>query len=143
MRLREFIFHNLGRKLLSIVLACLIWFTINPRVEKNSRPLVSPVFSRPELTFRLPVWKLTSRTSADGFSIQPSQVEVTVTGDAGVLEGLSHRDFAVYVNLVGLRDTQGAHKRVLVSKPEKVQVARVVPEDVWVERSTADPSRAN
>jgi YbbR domain-containing protein len=127
--LRHLILHDFWLKLFSLGLAVLIWFTVHFASQRE----VSPVtFSANERKFpNLPVMVVFAAEDVRTFKVNPSQVDVTVQGDAKLLKNLQGKDFRVMVDLTGI---EAAHlrKRVEVTPPPGVVHAHATPGEVEV-----------
>lgn len=142
--LRDLVFHNFSWKVTSILIAILIWVTIYANQSglklldifrsREIRPMVSQ-------RRRLPVTVITPATDMRRFSITPKEVEVSIRGEAAVLDKLKVSDLAAFVNLTDVNDDVFSQKRVNIYAPTNVTPVSVVPEEVAVERvAPADPA---
>jgi YbbR domain-containing protein len=131
--LREFVLHDFLLKVFSLALAILIWFTVT-EVQKESSPLPRLTMNADVRTFSsLPVLVVCSAEEVRNFKITPSEVELTVQGDARILNKLSNKDFRVTVDLTGIEAVGGSlRKRVDVSTPAGVSHARSEPLEVQI-----------
>jgi YbbR domain-containing protein len=127
--LRHLILHDFWLKLFSLALAVMIWFTVHFASQKEVSPLT---FAANERKFpNLPVMVVFPAEDVRSFKVKPSEVEVTVQGDAKLLKNLQSKDFRVMVDLTGI---EAAHmrKRVEVTPPPGVIHAHVTPAEVEV-----------
>src|SRR5262245_40345760 len=127
--LRHLIFRDFLLKLLSLVLATLIWLIINFAIQKQVSPLA---LTAGERRFpNLPVMVMFAAEDVRTFKVKPSEVEVTVQGDAKILKNLQSRDIRVMVDLTGI---EAAHlrKRVEVTPPPGVAHDFATPQEVEV-----------
>lgn len=130
--LRDLIFHDFLLKLFSLALAVLIWFTIT-EVQKEASPLPRLTLNSEVRTFsNLPVVVMSAAQDVRSFKVYPSEVEVTVQGDAKILKTLTSKDIRVIVDLTGVEGSGGLRKRIEVSTPSGVTHVRVEPQDVEV-----------
>jgi YbbR domain-containing protein len=127
--LRHLIFHDFWLKLLSLVLATLIWFLIHLAIQKQVSPLTLTANERKFA--KLPVMVMFAAEDVRTFKVKPSEVEVTVQGDDKILKNLQARDIRVMVDLTGI---EAAHlrKRVELTSPPGVAHAFATPQEVEV-----------
>ena len=122
--LRHLIFEDFWLKLFSLGLAVLIWLT----VTFASQPEGQRVFAD------LPVRIVSSAADVRSFQVNPRGVDVTVQGNAKIVQGLQSQDIRVIVDLTGLETAQNLHKPVEVSTPAGVSYVRVEPREVQVSK---------
>ena len=127
--LRHPIFHDFWLKLLSLVLATLIWFIIHFAIQKQVSPLTLTANERKFPS--LPVMVMFAAEDVRSYKVKPSEVEVVVQGETKILKNLQSRDIRVMVDLTGI---EAAHmrKRVEVTPPPGVSHTRVTPQEVEV-----------
>ena len=131
---RELILNNFWQKIFSLVLATLIWFTIDraylPDVELPKSPFT--VLQTNE--FRLPITIMTSAAARQTFKVDPSEVDVRVKGDRAKLKNLKPEDIQVYVKLIDVDPTKLATDELfpVTVNPPKDVTAEVWPEFVQV-----------
>ena len=129
---RDFILNNFGWKLVSVVVAILIWMTINSNIENSFK--LPETHSSITVSRHLPVAVRKTPGDVRGFVITPAEAEVTIRGEERVLDNLRMSDVDVSVNLIDVTDARSFRKRVTVRAPPNVVVMRVAPEEVTVER---------
>jgi YbbR domain-containing protein len=130
--LRHLIFHDFLLKVFSLTLAVLIWLTIHFASEKGGSPVAPLKLPTHQRTFaKLPVMVIFAAEDVRTSKVRPSEVEVTLQGEAKLLDDLQNRDIRVMVDLTGI---EAAHlrKRIEVSPPAGVTVVRVTPAEVEV-----------
>jgi YbbR domain-containing protein len=136
MPLRDFILNNLWYKVLSLVLATLIWFVITSNQPMESKsPGLPPLGSKPR-HFHRPIMVLTSATNLWPLEVQPNEVEVKVRGEPAALEKLSAEDIQVYVKLTDMPDPAGSFA-VEVQLPQQFFLQQVSPAQVLIRRGAA------
>src|SRR5437868_3842641 len=126
---RHLIFHDFWLKLFSLVLAGLIWFTIHFASQREVSPLV---FTANERKFsNLPVMVMFAAEDVHSYKVKPSEVAVTVQGEAKILRNLQSKDIRVIVDLTGI---EAAHlrKRIEITPPAGVTHAHADPAEVEV-----------
>ncbi len=145
MAIREYLPNNFGWKLLSVVLAILIWFAIRFGIhpEAGGTGVDTATAMRTTRDFEgLPITVLRAASDLRSFTVDPSEVNVKVTGEPNVLTNLKASDIEVYVNLVSIKDAPAMRKRIQVSTPPGVIATRIIPGDVFVERRSTPPQTA-
>ena len=134
--IRNLVFHDFWLKLFSLVLAVLTWLTVNfnsQRSQRESSPISPFMPLVPERTFfNLHVMVMSAAEDVRNFKVIPSEVAVTVQGDARSLMTLQAKDIRVLVDLTGMQATGSVTRRIEVSTPAGVTHAQVIPPDVRV-----------
>jgi len=133
MRWRDLILNNLGWKLLALVLATLIWATYSSDLMDRLRPGSLRRFSA------VPVTVLTTAAGGRSYQVTPEKIEVVLRGPASLLAALQPGEVRAYVDLTGVRDTEGLRLKIEVNAPPGFTVARVVPADAYVEVASLKP----
>jgi YbbR domain-containing protein len=124
MALRDLISHNLGLKLISLLLAILLWFTIRFGLDRGAHQReLGP----------LPVIVMRDPLDSHGYSLKPPTVMVSVSGPRRVIEGLTGKEIQVFINLTGVQPNPPFTKRVEVFTPNPITMLRVEPAAVRVE----------
>jgi YbbR domain-containing protein len=130
--LRHLVFHDFLLKVFSFALAVLIWFTVT-EIQKEASPLPRFTMNSEVRTFsNLPVVVMSAAEDVRSFKVYPSEVEVTVQGDARILKNVLSKDIRVIVDLTGVEGSGGLRKRIEVSTPSGVTHVRVEPQEVEV-----------
>jgi len=130
--LRHLIFHDFLLKVFSLALAVLIWLTIHFASQKEGSPVTPLTLTTTQRTFpKLPVMVIFAAEDVRTSKVKPSEVEVTVQGEAKVLENLQGKDIRVMVDLTGIEAAR-LRKRIEVSPPAGVTLVRVTPPEVDV-----------
>lgn len=131
--MRALFFTNFRVKLVSLLAAVLLWFTIH-LANPPEATLVDREFPG------LPIDVKVAAGDPHGYEVEPGTVTVRLRGDLGVLQGLREEKIEVFVNLTDInRSTKGLRKRIQVHPPEGTRLMSVDPEDVMVERLPAPP----
>jgi len=152
MGLREYVLNNLGRKLVSLCLASLVWFTVSSVDRKEPRLLESPFGSllpKPvtELVTgefaQIPITLVSLAQDTRAFRLDARQAKVIVSGERGVLLRLTAKDIQVVVDLTDLarekKSEPGTNliiRPVRVRTPDGISVVKVEPSAVLVEPLT-------
>src|SRR5262245_16570128 len=149
MALRDYVLNNLGRKLVSLCLASLIWFTVSSADRKEPRLLESALESllpNPvtdlvpgELT-QVPIAIVSLAQDTRAFRLEPRHAKVIVNGERGLLRRLTAKDIQAVVDLTDLgnakktdTNTNPLIRPVRVRSPEGTTVLKVEPANVQVE----------
>ncbi|MCX8090995.1 MAG: hypothetical protein N3I86_08710 [Verrucomicrobiae bacterium] len=130
--MRALLTRDLGWKVLSLVLATVVWFT----VRTLSREALSPAKALESWATRtfedVPVLVVSAAADVREFRVQPPVAQITVSGRPEVLKALETRDIHVMVNLTGIETARDLKMRPDVSVPAGVTVERVVPTEMRV-----------
>ena len=127
MSVRELLLHNFAWKLVSLVLAVLVWFTLQSGVQRQLRPSDLRTFSRLEITV------MTTAGDERSFRVEPSTVAVTVNGDTCSMRNLRASDVQVFVNLTEILDAKVLRKKIQVYVPPGINVVEIDPPEVSVQ----------
>jgi len=132
--LRKLVFQDLWLTLFSFALAVLIWFTVDFATKTDDSHSVSlSLAPREQRTFHeLPVLVMCPADELRGFIVSPKAVEVTVEGEANLIQKLQEKEIHVIVDLGGINSAQELSKRIEVSTPPGIKPFRVTPEVVQV-----------
>jgi hypothetical protein len=149
MRLRDYVLNNLGRKLVSLCLASLIWFNVSSMDRKEPRLLESPFGSllpKPvtELVTgefaQIPIAILSLAQDTRAFRLDARQAKVIVSGERGLLLRLTAKDIQVVVDLTDLPNAKKTDpstnliiRPVRVRSPGGISVVKVEPSAVLLE----------
>jgi len=152
MALRDYVLNNLGRKLVSLCLASLIWFTVSSADRKEPRLLESPFGSllpKPvtELVTgefgQIPITILSMARDTRAFRLDARVAKVIVSGERGQLLRLTAKDIQAVVDLTELANARKTDtstnlmtRPVRVRSPEGIAVLKVEPSTVLVEPIT-------
>jgi YbbR domain-containing protein len=130
--LRHLLFQDFWLKLFSLALAVLIWLTVSFTQSGGGRSLfANPAI--PEKTYDgIPVLVMSSAADVRSVKVNPSEVQVTVRGDAKLLQDLQLRDIRALVDLTGIESARGLLKRIEVTTPAGITFVKVVPDEVEV-----------
>jgi YbbR domain-containing protein len=123
--LRHIFLEEFLLKLFSLLLAVVVWLIVTFASQKEAG-MTPRVFSN------LPIRVLSSAEDVRGFKVSPSEVEVTVQGNANTLQNLASKDFQAVVDLTGVATARDLHKHVEVWVPAGVALIRVAPKEVQV-----------
>lgn len=130
---RAYILNNFWWKLLSVLLATLIWLTIHSIVEVDAR--MGQLAGATDQDFaNLPITVMTSAADLRGFQIVPSTATVTLRGEDEALKRVAPRNIQVYVNLTEAKQAAANVERIYAFAPPGFAVIKVTPPFVRVER---------
>jgi hypothetical protein len=153
MGLRDYVFNNLGRKLVSLCLASLIWFNVSStdrtdRKQQSLEPrlLESPFGSLPgtelmtgEFT-QIPIAIVSLAQDKQAFRLDKRHAKVIVSGERGIVIRLTAKDIQAVVDLTDLASarkndtsTNLIIRPVLARSPDGITVLKVEPSSVLVE----------
>jgi len=130
--LRTLFFQDFWLKLFSVALALLIWLTVSFAQSGGGRNFFANA-SVPEQTYEnIPVLVVSEAADVRNFKVNPNEVEVTVRGDAKLLQDLQARDIRALVDLTGIESARSLRKQIQVTTPRGITLVQVVPEEVDV-----------
>jgi len=133
MSLRDILTRNLGWKLLSLVLAVVIWVTV--KVVSTERG------DQVERSFlNLPLQIVSSTADVRAFRVSPVTVDVTVKGRGETIKALTEREIHSFVDASDAEASQKFTRRVEVAVPAGVTIVRVDPTEATVEVRAPNPS---
>lgn len=124
--MRDLLLRNFQVKLLSLVAATFIWFTVRlanpPEVALVERDFPG-----------LPITVMLGSDEAFRYKIEPWTAQVRLRGDPATFQNLREKPIEVFVNLTDTeKQTKGLRKRVQVYLPEGLRLMSVDPEEVTV-----------
>lgn len=129
--LRSIFIKDFWPKLFCLVLAVLIWSLVSLAIKKESAPPSLPRGPTTRRTFpNIPVMILSSGTEPRSFIINPTRIEVSVRGEAKLMQSLQDKDIRAVVDVTGIADALDMRKRVEVTVPEGMSVISITPEEV-------------
>lgn len=119
MPLRKLIADQFWLKLLSLVLACLIWLTVRANIGTTSGEATRTFEARPILL-------LTDSAEHVAMVANPNKASVTVRGPAGLVQELADSDVHVYLRLAD-SSMAGGQLPIHAHVPAGVSVMLVTP----------------
>jgi YbbR domain-containing protein len=131
----DFFLRNFWLKLASLILATLIWLTVQANLDKETRGVYPDANLSDELDkrvvtqkrFELPVTILSEGSNSAIYRSIPTNVTVTFSGEAVKINGLEERELLAFVDAGGVTDRQHEVFPVLVNAPSGVSLLRVIP----------------
>lgn len=136
MTLRRLILHNFWLKLVSILLASLLWLVVQAGLSDDGND--TPRFARGSnpRQFERPVLVLTDLSAGRRFKAEPREVRVEVSG-LGV-QHLQSSDVHAYVELMEPAKMKGEVPiKVIVRIPRGLKLVKVLPETVVIRQVEA------
>jgi len=129
MALHSILAHHFWLKLLSLVLACLIWLTVKANIGTTAGEATRTFVNRPVLL-------LTDGAEHIAMIASPNQASVTVRGPALLIQELTDQDVHVYVRLHDRSQTT-SELPVHAHVPSGATVALVTPATATVKPAAA------
>ena len=134
MTLRDLILNNFVWKLISLLLAVLVWWRVHAiHTTEKEQALTSVVSPEETATFSIPVRVLGPARTPRGFAVVPGEVNVTLRGGSDALQRISTTNVLVYVDAIFGPDVKSAKRTVVVRPPAGVKVHEIRPREVHVE----------
>ena len=134
MTLRDLILDNFPWKLISLLLAVLVWWRVDSILEREEEQALTPAANLEETaTFSVPVRVLGPARTPRGFAVVPSEVNVTLRGGSEALQRITTTNILVYVDAIFAPDVKSAKRTVVVRPPVGVRVQEIRPREVYVE----------
>lgn len=136
--------RNFWLKMASLILATLIWLTVQANLDKENRGVypdknLSDEWDRRVVTqkrFELPVTIFSGGSNSMVYHSIPTNVTVTFSGEAVRINGLEEREVLAFVDAGGVTDPQHEVFPVLVNAPATVNLLRVIPPVVRLKLAT-------
>jgi YbbR domain-containing protein len=123
MKIKNFLFNNLGLKLAALFLALIVWVAVTGKDRPNS-----------ERQIEAEVEHFNRAPNIDVISVRPDKVRFTITGRSKELDKVSAKDFKVKINLKGV--TEGSRQNYFTEDfmefPENFKPTEVHPRMIEV-----------
>lgn len=130
---RNLVFKDFWLKLFSLALAILIWLTVYYIIhgETSNSPLLA-LIGRPvdETVMTVPVRVPSSGTQS--FSVEPSEVHVTLRGDPKLLRNLRSDDVRAQVDVSGVEAADGMLRPIQMVLPPGIAYTHLSHNEVEV-----------
>lgn len=131
----DFFLHNFWLKMASLILATLIWLTVQANLDKENRRVYPDRVLSDEMDKRvvtqkrleLPVTVLVDGRNSTEYRSVPTNVAVTVSGETMRINSLSEQEFLAYIETGGVTNPQREIFPILVNLPANVTLLRVIP----------------
>lgn len=135
MALRDYILNHFWLKLFSLLAAILLWFWIQTGINKEHKLGQNPFmnFSSRE-SVPVAVTVLGPPGDARVFKVEPSQIYVTITGEAAVLNELTRKELKAYVDLTDLKRNEDDDRKIELHVPDGVTIVRLSQRSVKVQQ---------
>ena len=133
---RNLVVKDFWLKLFSLALAILIWLTVwfINHGETSASPWLSLLgHAADENIVSVPVHVPSG--IGQNFSVEPSEVQVTLRGDPKLLKNLRKLDIRAQVDLTGIESANGLIRPVEIVLPQGVSYTHIVPDEVEVHDS--------
>ena len=127
MHLPRFVAHNLGWKAISVLAAILVWMSLKSTTPARFAPTASRTFRR------LPITVMTAATDQHIFRVEPSLVDVRVSGNPEQIDKLQPSDIHVFVDLTTVTQARDLRLRVEVYTPAGLRLVAMSPKEVLVQ----------
>lgn len=124
--------HNLGWKVVSVMLATTVWLLVHYNSTEIERPQEIRTFDS------VPIVVLTPANDPYVFLVEPPSVRVSVRGPEAAVKALRASDVKVFVDLIGVSQLV-VRRDVEVRLPEGIFLASLYPNEVKIERLSSDP----
>ena len=137
MGLRQFVQHNLGLKIIALLLATLTWLTIRFAIHQEQR---NQTFTSTLVTNTwtgIPILVLRDAHDLHVYELSPSEATVTAVGEAPRLRQLRARDFKLFVDFGARQPAAGAVGNIEVIYPAGIENILVAPATARVNGVTA------
>ena len=122
--------HNRWQKITALLLATLIWFTVDRKLQHGGGVRLTLDGSTRQFE-RVPIRLLISHGTAERYETVPELATVTVRGDPGGLNRLRRMDLEVFASVDSIPSGGEVRQRIRVVLPG-YEIVRVVPEEVLI-----------
>jgi YbbR domain-containing protein len=138
---RNIILHNFGWKMLSLLLAALMWLyiaTVSQRDERIAAASREVVTENRRPFYGIPITLLNSTANTNQYAVTPQMVSVEVEGeDRKALDDLQARRVQAFVDVTDAEDEKQFRRPIQVSVPKAFTVFGIAPSNAIVERITS------
>ena len=129
---RNLVVNDFWLKLFSLVLAILIWFTVQFSISKEVSPWSALIGRTADETI-LNVHVSTPAMEGRLVKVTPEVVQVTLRGDPKLLKDLRIDDVRAQVNLTDVESASGLRRPVEMVLPQGIAYTQIKPAEVEVE----------
>ena len=133
MAFRDYILDRFWLKLFSFILATLIWFTVQSKVQTPFRFAMNPFRTKETREISRPVRLVMLPTTNRRFKPERYEVRITIRGNPAILDRLNPADVEAQVNLTDATDSAASYTVTAEKVPLGIQVIEIVPPMVMVE----------
>jgi len=134
MSLRHLIFHNFWLKMLSIASGTIIWMAIHFSIDHEltlSEPVAGQRFVKKIIT--VPISVLQNDGDTNVFKLTPTNVVLTIMGEAKTLRGPEGKEIKMYVDLTDHISSGPTQEDLHPGVPTNIYVIEFKPHTVTVE----------
>ena len=132
MSLRDIVTKDAGWKVLSVILAVMIWLVVH-KISVAASQGVNPANGAMTKAFQsVPVLVVSAAADVRDFKVRPAAVQITVSGTPEAVAALDPRQIHVLVDLTGIQAASDLKKRMDVSTPPGITLVGAVPPEVDV-----------
>lgn len=128
---RNLVVNDFWLKLFSLVLAVLIWLTVDFSIHKEISPWAALIGHSTDETV-LPVHVSIPGMGARTVTVAPTDVEVTLRGDPKLLKNIGANDIQAQVNLTDVESASGLRRPVEIVLPAGIAYTQVKPAEVEI-----------
>lgn len=128
---RNLVVNDFWFKLFSLVLAVLIWLTVDFSIHKEISPWAALIGRSADETV-MPVHVTIPVMNARTVTVTPQDVQVTLRGDPKLLNRIGTNDVHAQVNLTDVESATGLRRQVEIVLPEGISYTHVKPTEVEV-----------
>jgi hypothetical protein len=130
--MRDIVTKDFWWKLFAVLLAVLIWFTVDTISNEGTRPGRGIGMWQTRTFTNLPVLVTSAAADVREFRFNPETVTVTVSASPEIMAAITENEIQPTVNLTDIDSARSLLMRVKVSAPAGVTPIRVIPADVNV-----------
>ena len=130
--LRNLLLRDFWLKLFALALAVLIWLTVSFAQSGGGHSLFGNRTQPEQTYYNIPVLVVSAAADVRNFKVHPSEVAVTVQGDAKTLQSLQARNIRALVDLTDIESARGLSKRIEVTTPPGITFVQSDPDQVDV-----------
>jgi YbbR domain-containing protein len=135
MKFRDLILHHFWWKLLSLLVAVLMWLTIQTAFRRDQSLRDSPVVNSDTRDFStVPVKILTLTPNPYHYAADPVAVSVEISGSADDLARLQEKQVHAFVDVTDAGDEKQFRREIQVQVPGDLKVENLRPSSATVQR---------
>lgn len=135
---RNLVVKDFWLKLFSLVLAVLIWLTVDFSLSKEVSPWAALIGRTADETDVPGVHVFIPPMDGRIVKVEPADVQVTLRGEPRLLKDIRAKDIHAQVDLDGVESASGLRRPVAIVLPKGVAYTRVDPAEVEV---TVSPNK--
>jgi YbbR domain-containing protein len=135
MKFRDLVLYNFWWKLLSLLVAVLMWLTIQTALRRDENLRAAPVVDSVTRSFStVPITLLTSTKNLNHYHVSPPTVEVEISGAREDLAKLQEKDVHAFVNISEVGDEKQFRRPIEAQVPGDLKIEHVITNVATVER---------